>query len=379
MEREQNNGNITFKQGRKKREELQLPILHFVVSDDWVDKLGHDAFIAWLKFYSWCDRSDERKNRDYDVVPRSFRAIMKELGVGTKKFYNSIIRPLWNYGLIDIEEYKDSSIKGNKPKNIVVYEYPQNDISKKTKPLEKVRDYDTEYSSEARKFALKGGRKPKTENENEHSGSFSGKQGVVSQGNRGWFPQESRGGFSGKPNNDSNSINNDSNDINNLSIKEREIPIDSKRDKKEKTEKTDRKTDLNDLISKVDLPTAITKPLMVHIDRLIEDDISIDDICDMYYAYKERLNEYQFGFILNNVLYETKGRIRSVKNLLHISIKNYMKDITETKNQKETHSEVVPEWFKELKKEEKQEKYNLSNARNRFSDIFDFEGGEFCD
>src|SRR5699024_1627795 len=126
---------VNFKQGKKKREELQLPILTFVCADDWIDKLGNDAFVAWLKFYGWCDRSNERINKEMDVIPRSFSNLMKELGMGSKKFYNKVIRPLWNYGLIDIEEYTESQQDGTKPNNIIVYEYPQNDITKRYKPL----------------------------------------------------------------------------------------------------------------------------------------------------------------------------------------------------------------------------------------------------
>src|SRR5699024_7964226 len=94
-------------------------------------------------------------------IPYSFTKIMKRLGVGKKKFYNSIIRPLWNYGLIDIEQYEKSISYGQKPMNIIVYEYPQNDVTKKYKSLEKIRDYDTEYTSTARTNAKKGGRKQK--------------------------------------------------------------------------------------------------------------------------------------------------------------------------------------------------------------------------
>ncbi|MEK4384196.1 RepA protein [Aeribacillus sp. FSL K6-2848] len=201
---------VEFTKAKKNRNELQLPILHFVVADDWIDKLGPEAFAAWLKFYSWCDRSDQRKDKDNDVIPSSLSKVMKRLGVGKKKFYNEIIRPLWNYGLIDLVTYEDSEQPGNKPVNIVVYEYPQNDIQKKYQPLEKIRDYDTEYETSSRTFAKKGGRK-----QNESSDGFLQKPGVVSHGNQGWFPTETRGGFEEKPNNDSNDINNDSNDINN--------------------------------------------------------------------------------------------------------------------------------------------------------------------
>ncbi|KIU04563.1 RepA protein [Bacillus subtilis] len=203
--------DFTFQKAKKNRNEHNLPILYFNVADDWIDKLGNDAFVAWLKFYSWCDRSPERIDPDNDVVPSSLSKIMKRLGVGKKKFYNQIIRPLWNYGLIDLVEYEHSIQSGNKPLNIIVYEYPQNNRQKKYEPLEQVRDYDKDYNTSSRGFAKQGGRK----NKNISSDGFQKKPGVVSHGNQGWFPEETGGGFPGKHNNDSNNINNDSNNINN--------------------------------------------------------------------------------------------------------------------------------------------------------------------
>lgn len=200
--------NVNFKKGSKKREELQLPILHFVAADDWIDKLGTTAFVAWLKFYSWCDRSDARLDKDNDVIPTSFEKLYKRLGIGKGTFYQKVLRPLWNYGLIDIEEYKNSEIKGQKPMNIIVYEYPQNDRERLFTPLEKIRDYDKDYSSDARTFA-----KRKTQK----TDRTIPVQGAVPDLNRG--PYQSGTGDCTNPvhNNVSNSINNVSNDINNVS------------------------------------------------------------------------------------------------------------------------------------------------------------------
>src|SRR5699024_5890630 len=146
-----------------------------------------------------------RNDKENDVIPTSFKKVMERLNVGRKKFYNSIIRPLWNYGLIDIMEYNKSNSDGQKPMNIIVYEYPQNDITKKYEPLEQIRNYDTDYSSASRTFAQKGGRKKS----NISSGGFHTETGGVSHGNRGGFTQ--------KPNNVSNNYNNVSNNYNNVS------------------------------------------------------------------------------------------------------------------------------------------------------------------
>ncbi|RAL21920.1 hypothetical protein [Thermoflavimicrobium daqui] len=145
-----------FKKGKKSRNELLLPALRYIVSDDWIDKLGHDAFIAWLKFHTWVDREDA--NREYDKIPYTLEATWKKLGMGKKKFYEKVIRPLWNYYLIDIVEYDDSKRKSQKPKNIIVYESPMNQHETEIKPLEKLRDYDTEYGSPSQLFGRKGGR-----------------------------------------------------------------------------------------------------------------------------------------------------------------------------------------------------------------------------
>src|SRR5690606_14819741 len=101
-------------------------------------------------------------------IPSSFRQLMKRLGVGNDTFYNKIIKPLWNVGLIDIEEFEDSKNTGQKPMNIIVYKYPQNNKSLSFAELKVVRNYDTDYSSTAKSFAIKGGR-PKKEKTNHNS------------------------------------------------------------------------------------------------------------------------------------------------------------------------------------------------------------------
>jgi hypothetical protein len=214
----------TFTKAKKNRNELQLPILHFVAADDWIEKLGPEVFTVWLKFYSWCDRSDERKDPDNDVIPSSMSKIMKRLGIGRKKFYDKIIRPLWNYGLIDLVEYEESGQYGTKPVNIIVYEYPQNDIQKKYQPLEKIRDYDQDYDTEIRKIALMGGRKPNKDSgcfQMETGGCFPEETGGVSIRKQGGVSKWKHNNVSNSITNDSNSNINDSNHIINLSISDK--------------------------------------------------------------------------------------------------------------------------------------------------------------
>ncbi|GGA57844.1 hypothetical protein GCM10007416_33820 [Kroppenstedtia guangzhouensis] len=145
--------------GKKAREELYLPPLRFVVTDNWVDVLGHDAFIAWLKFHTWVDRRDE--NRENDRVPYSLEDVWTKLGMKKKKFYEKIARPLWEYGLIDIVEYEESNRKSQKPKNIIVYTSPANTHETETKPLEKLRDWSKDYGSISQFYGKKGGRPKK--------------------------------------------------------------------------------------------------------------------------------------------------------------------------------------------------------------------------
>ncbi|WP_126430062.1 hypothetical protein [Brevibacillus marinus] len=163
-----NKPTITFEEGRKRtRGELRLPQLHFIAMDDWVKKLGHRAFIAWLQFYTFVDRTDSSTK---DSIPKSMKDLAKKLEVSEPTLYNTIIRPLWNYGMIDI---KERLVGKTTYKNIIVYEYPQNDPALSTKPLEKIRDYDRDYHS-VQKAGGKLGAKMKQEKsaENPTQGSL---------------------------------------------------------------------------------------------------------------------------------------------------------------------------------------------------------------
>jgi len=160
---------VNFKKAKEPRNQLELPTLHFVVTDQWTDILSEKAIFAWLKMYSWCDRDNNKGDKPIDInlweqskIPDSFKNIRKKLGVGNDTFYNKILKPLWNVGLIDIEEYNVSGNKGTKPMNIIVYKYPQNKKSLAYEPIKEIRNYDADYNSTARGFAKKGGR-PKKE------------------------------------------------------------------------------------------------------------------------------------------------------------------------------------------------------------------------
>ena len=152
-------GKVAFQKGKKNREELYLPALRFVVADDWIDKLGPKAFAAWLKFHSWVDRQDA--NREYDKVPYTLEDVAKKLGMSKSTLYRTVIRPLWEYYLIDLVEYEESQRKTQKPMNIIVYESPMNQHETEIKPLEKLRDWKKDYASAPQLFGRKGGRPKK--------------------------------------------------------------------------------------------------------------------------------------------------------------------------------------------------------------------------
>jgi DNA-binding Lrp family transcriptional regulator len=139
---------VVAQRAKKQRNELRLPNLHFVVVDDWLPKLKK-SFDVWLQLHTMVDRTGETKE-DYKI-PRSMKALAIALGVTEPTLY-SRLRPLWEYGLIDIIEYDNSQKTGQKPKNIVVYEYPFNEKRRETEPLVKERDWKTDYS----KYVLSG-------------------------------------------------------------------------------------------------------------------------------------------------------------------------------------------------------------------------------
>lgn len=207
-----NDDVVTFRRGKVSRKELELPTLHFVVMDQWIDVIGERALFAWLKMYTWCKRDEDTDKNQWEEarIPTSFNQIIKRLGVGRTTFYKQILRPLWNVGLIDIEEYHNSENKGSKPMNVVVYKYPQNNKTLAHESIEEVRDYDKDYHSRERTFAKKGGRKKVQLLEGTQS-----VQGGVPNEYRGVYRDSTGGCTQLVPNNSLNSINNSFNINNN--------------------------------------------------------------------------------------------------------------------------------------------------------------------
>lgn len=153
---------IKFKQAKRKREELYLERLYYAAVDpfeknSWVNVLGAKTFVTWLQLQTLVDRSEEGKekyNNEGYTVPRSIKQTAILLGMSRTTLYENL-KILWNYGFIDFEEWEQHNTTGQKAINILVYPYPQNDLQLQHQPLQKIRDYNTEYSSNARKFNLK--------------------------------------------------------------------------------------------------------------------------------------------------------------------------------------------------------------------------------
>lgn len=154
--------NMNFISGNKKREELQLPILYYVAADNWIDTLGEKTFSYWLKFVTFCNRQNLQPG-EAAAVPQGMKSLAKRLGISYPTL-QKVIKTLWNYGFIDLKEYDSGrETDSQKPVNIIVYNYPQNDITLATKELIKVRNYDTDYHSNAKHFGIQGSVKREAE------------------------------------------------------------------------------------------------------------------------------------------------------------------------------------------------------------------------
>lgn len=99
-------------------------------------------------------------------------------------------------------------------------------------------------------------------------------------------------------------------------------------------------------IQNLNLPKIIQKQLIKKIDRLIADQIDIDEIELLYHAVKDQVNQYQFAQALLTVLEKTKGGIRNITNLLLTAIKNNfeLSEISET-NKVAQNENSLPEYM----------------------------------
>lgn len=202
------------------RKDMDLPTLPFSFIDDWVPKIGELAAIKWLELYTMGDRSSDQKIRA--KVPRSMTKLAKYWGIGTTKLYDKIIIPLWNYGLIELVEHEGDNTNPNatKPINIVVNHSPWNEKKNMRKPLEKKRDYATQWKSKSRVHHLN--RKKDSEGvSQDKKGGFPKQEGGVSQNGKGGFPEMGNNNNTLKPLL-KDPINNNKKDINKSSSSNKE-------------------------------------------------------------------------------------------------------------------------------------------------------------
>lgn len=355
---------VNFKKGKIPRSELELPTLHFVVMDQWVEVIGEKALISWLRMYTWCKRDEE--NTGYNLweqakIPTSMNKIIKKLGVGRDTFYNKILKPLWNVALIDIEEYEHSENLGLKPMNIIVYKYPQNNKSLAHQQIEIIRNYDTDYTSEAKAFTHKGGR-PKnnsTEQINENNnkrgssetelgsseielgssqtelGLFSNRTRDVPNENMGMFQERTRGSSQIGHNNIFNSINNPFNSFSNI--------FNNLNNYLNNINNKSNQSIYENLITTLEFAKPIKIVLQKKIDRLMFDQIDLNEILITWEKENNSpagLNEYQFADMLNTALTHAKDKIGSkgsVSNFIKAAIKKYKDDMVNG-----VHSKKVP-------------------------------------
>lgn len=124
----------------KTSNETYVITVHATMMSDWLPKLGPQAFLAWLQFHSWKDEGEDPQQPF--IIPLPLTQLIKRLKVGNSTFYDKILRPLWNYGLINLQYAK----KGGHHIRLIVYAAPLNQPENADKPLELLRFYDEDLT-----------------------------------------------------------------------------------------------------------------------------------------------------------------------------------------------------------------------------------------
>ena len=89
-----------------------------VAFSEWLPLVGDQAFLTWLRFRSWSPTPDTESP---SVISLPISHIIKQLKIGNSTFYDKILRPLWNYGFIELTPSEDD----RRCSRITVYPYPQ--------------------------------------------------------------------------------------------------------------------------------------------------------------------------------------------------------------------------------------------------------------
>ncbi|WP_426455334.1 hypothetical protein ACP26L_36505 (plasmid) [Paenibacillus sp. S-38] len=191
------------------RASLNLPCQKYIELDDWEPKLGK-AYIVWKKLQTMVNRKD--RDRPYDKIDCSQNILAKRMGIG-KVTFQKLVRLLWDYALIDLVDVKARDCSGTIQEctNIIVHKYPQNNPELAEKPLEKVRDFDTQRITAKRKAGALGGR-PKHRKKEQYAGDLlemavDNSISKPSSDPEGGIQTKPPGGSEIEPNNSSNSLN----------------------------------------------------------------------------------------------------------------------------------------------------------------------------
>lgn len=150
---------LSVSESKISRNEQPLPQLHYVVADDWIDKLGEKSFCLYLKLFTLVDRTDSDK-QNHCIKTRTSK-LLKRLEMSKSTYYR-VIKPLYEYGLVDLIEFEGSKNEGSKPVNIMVHRFPQNSYALAVQPLEKCRSWE-QRTNENYNFTKDGGRPKKEE------------------------------------------------------------------------------------------------------------------------------------------------------------------------------------------------------------------------
>lgn len=150
--------NIALQQGSPvTRWEIYMPHMSFAEWEDRINKLTPAVYCTWMKLWISADRKTQREIKG-DIVPRSIQNLAAYLEMSEMNLRRHL-KPLYNFGLIDFVEHAEAKRSSQKPVNIVVYPYPFYDKQYRDKPLEELRNYDTDYSSKAKKHGEAGARR----------------------------------------------------------------------------------------------------------------------------------------------------------------------------------------------------------------------------
>lgn len=107
---------------------------------------------------------------------------------------------------------------------------------------------------------------------------------------------------------------------------------------------------IDQVISKLDIPTSLKEVMMENQERLMNDMIKVKNIERHYKAHAGLLTDYQYASALQYSLEKTKGKIKNISARLTKAVEDKQKWIKEQQasstNAKE---EMVPDWFEEYK------------------------------